>query len=338
MRSDTEVNDLELLPKRVVAERTLKAFDQQVAALASGFAEMQIAMQGEPADRVRARRAMLKVILPQVRTMAVRLADQLYDCLVAENLDAEEAAQREFAPDLGKHPTDGEAAAEKVDPTDQALYNELSGAVSRSLSSCLHGQHEMFWIPFYEFCGMIGVEYEESDVEKLKLWRKIADAAGWWFPCHNVCFISERPTICQLDEARELHNDEGPALMFGDGWAVWQIHGNAVTEQIVLRPETLTVDEIIREQNLDVQSIMLERFGWPRFLEETGAELVDERDNEIEGTHEALYATQHNNGKRLIATCATGRVFSMGVPAETKTCEEAARYFQPRPVKIVART
>jgi hypothetical protein len=100
-----------------------------------------------------------------------------------------------------------------------------------------------------------------------------------------------------------------------------------MTEQIVMRPETLTIEQIHGEQNSDIQAIMIDRFGWPRYLEETGASLLDHRKNEVENTLESLFATD-SYGLRLMVTCPTGRVFVKGLPsnAGVTNCDEAQRW------------
>jgi hypothetical protein len=89
-----------------------------------------------------------------------------------------------------------------------------------------------------------------------------------------------------------------------------------------MRPETLTVKQIHAETNADIQSIMLNRFGWHRYIVDTAAKLLDNRHNYVENTKEALYdcGTQ---GLRLLVTCPSGRVFSKGIGPGIKTCQAA---------------
>src|SRR5690606_30386185 len=71
----------------------------------------------------------------------------------------------------------------------------------------------------------------------------------------NVCCISDRPLSIIRDEQFNLHNESGPAIEYLDGWQLWYIHGIAVDEQIILRPETQTIEQIDNEENADVRSI-----------------------------------------------------------------------------------
>ena len=51
------------------------------------------------------------------------------------------------------------------------------------------------------------------------------------------------------------------------------------------------------------------------------------KDNEIEGTKEALYKTEGMN--KLVVTCPTKRIFTLSVPQTIKTCEEARNWLNP---------
>lgn len=137
--------------------------------------------------------------------------------------------------------------------------------------------------------------------------------------------LCDRPAVLNRNEAGRLHCEDGPAIAWRDGWALWHLNGVQVDEQIVLRPQTQTVEQIDLEQNQDNRSIRIERFGWPRYLKDSGSVCQHERKNEVEGTREALYRTPKGE-QRLVVTCPTGRLFALGLPPEVKTCEEAQHW------------
>ena len=103
-----------------------------------------------------------------------------------------------------------------------------------------------------------------------------------------------------------------------------------------MNPESQTIDQINKEENADVRSIRIERFGWSNYLKTIGAEPVDESENYVTGCPEALYRTEH--GVRLVVVCPTGRTFAMGVPDEIKTCEQAQKWLGPANFECVSAT
>jgi hypothetical protein len=156
-----------------------------------------------------------------------------------------------------------------------------------------------------------------------------------------------RPTVhCNQDG--ELHNDEGPAVVYPDGAKQYWVDGHQLGmlgEKIVDKPETLTLADIQREQNEEVKRIAIEVYGWSRYLEEIGARIVDSRENDVDNTIEALVeiddtleTTGWANGRvvrentpfkrrKLVLACrSTARQYFLAVPEDINTCEEGQRW------------
>lgn len=202
------------------------------------------------------------------------------------------------------------------------------------VGSFVYGQHEAAWLAFYDYCEtVLGL-----DCGPLHGLMNMAKVCGWWFPTDRGVLFVEKHTSVRFNDRNEAHCDNGPAIAYADGTAIYIIDGIRVTEQIVMRPETLTVAQINEEQNNDVRTIMLNRYGWAKYLNEINADCIDERENVIEGTYEALFDTPRD-GKRLVATCSTGRVVTLGVPPEIKTCADAQQWLSGSPeFKSIGRT
>jgi len=124
-----------------------------------------------------------------------------------------------------------------------------------------------------------------------------------------------------------------------DGPKWWYINGVQVTEQIVMQPESITLAQIQENRNNEVRSVMIERYGWHRFLADSNAKMIDKRDNLVENTKEALFAAGEL-GNRLVVTCPTGRIFTLGVPNDTKTCEAAQQWLgnSTDEINVIGRT
>src|SRR5690606_27960602 len=118
----------------------------------------------------------------------------------------------------------------------------------------------------------------------------------------NVCCLSDRPSFIKRDNQFNLHNESGPSIEYRDGWKLWYIHGISVDEQIVLKPETQTIDQIDKENNSDVRSIRMERFGLLRYIKETNSSLLESRHDPITNLPEGLYQT-HLGEKMLVVGC-----------------------------------
>ena len=218
----------------------------------------------------------------------------------------------------------------------RALQQE---SCSDLVNSCFWGQHE-WWIPYYRFPEEhLGVEYDPQDSHRLNCWAEIAKSCGWWATYSEICILVDRPLQQHINEEFLGHNEEGPTVLYGDGFRFYLIESIRVDEQIVMRPETQTIEQINKETNQDIRSIRIERFGWPRYLKESGAEKLDERHNDVENQLEALMQTRGKD-RRLLVTCPTGRMFALGVPPSVNTCEEAQKWLAgpAANVNVIART
>ena len=175
--------------------------------------------------------------------------------------------------------------------------------------------------------------------EAYSYWEQAAIHGGFRWMHPEFCMVCDFPEVLNIDEQNRPHCDDGPSHRWRDGWSLYYLHGVAVDEQLVCRPDTQTFGQIDGEQNQEIRSLRIERWpgGWTRYIAESGAKELDCQRNEIENTVEALYRTPRGD-QRLVVTCPTGRIFALGVPSDVETCEQARRWLQPRPVRIVART
>jgi hypothetical protein len=87
----------------------------------------------------------------------------------------------------------------------------------------------------------------------------------------EFCLVSDRPVRLLVDAQSRPHSDDGPFCAWRDGTALWAWHGVRVPPQVILAPQTLTAEQIAAEPNQEVRRVMIERVGWPRYLEMSGA-------------------------------------------------------------------
>ena len=181
------------------------------------------------------------------------------------------------------------------------------------------------WPSFLSFVrDVIGFKCKEH--EAYAYYETCSTRACWRFTHEKFVIVSDRPCALKTEVVRgrhRLHCEDGPAMAFRDGWSLWYIHGAKVDEQIVMRPETQTIAQIDAEGNNDVRAIRIERFGWVRYLEESGAKAINSRTHPRERTLETLYAVKSGPNRLVVIDPATEKRVALGVPREVKTCAEA---------------
>ena len=124
-----------------------------------------------------------------------------------------------------------------------------------------------------------------------------------------------------------MHNVTGAAIEFRDGYKLWSIDGMTVTEQIVMMPETLTMQQIEDEKNVEIRRIMIQRFGEEKYIIETKAVCIDfSAGLGLQGSApRALYVLPKGEKILFGTDGSTKRPYFMHVPTEAKTCSEAHR-------------
>lgn len=219
------------------------------------------------------------------------------------------------------------------------VRSQLGGAWSQYRGGNLWSSWYAYISFFRDVCG-----WSDETLQYFAHDERHALNASWCWYHDLVAAISDRPERILRDDQGRLHSESGMALQYRDGWGLWMWHGVAVDEQIIMRPETQTLEQINSEENAEVKRIRIERFGWERYLTAVGAAVIDRRRNDVEGTREALMRA--GDMQALVCHCpSTGRVYALEVPMEVQTCEQAqgylwsgSRLLADRQINIIGRT
>jgi hypothetical protein len=196
------------------------------------------------------------------------------------------------------------------------------------------GNLNAYWLAYLNFGREvldINYDYKEYEPIILDVWTRLISKCGVFFPLTNVCVVCNRPQEVYFDDNRELHREDGPAISFRRGTEcdVYSFRGVTVNEKIIMRPETLTIEDFHKEKNAEVRRIVIERMGTDKYLEETNAKLIDADTtftDYIGGVGVPRALMEDNEGRRFLVASdgGTGRVYYMQVPKECNTCGEAS--------------
>ena len=126
------------------------------------------------------------------------------------------------------------------------------------------------WWECYLTAGRDILGLRLSPHEKYAAWERCAIEGGFRIMHDEFCIVSDFPSRLLVDAQKRPHCDDGPSHRWRDGWSLWHVHGVCVTEQIVMRPETLTIEQIKNENNVEVRRVMIERYGEERYIADSG--------------------------------------------------------------------
>ncbi|XCW06820.1 DUF6745 domain-containing protein [Streptomyces sp. HUAS MG47] len=210
-------------------------------------------------------------------------------------------------------------------PDGQGVDAAWAGEARLLLLDAVLGQHDAAWLAAFDGRG-----------ERLAGLAEVAAHAGWWWPYERVAVVCERPVGLHRDEAGRLDRGDGPALAFADGFALYAWRGMPVPSDFPEQLTGLTSERIRTEENAELRRVMLEFYGYERFLAESGAQPVhrDETgvlwrigldDDEDVVMVEVVNSTPEPDG--------TYRTYWLRVPPETRTARAGVAWTFGVPVE-----
>jgi hypothetical protein len=138
----------------------------------------------------------------------------------------------------------------------------ISHIFSTYVSRCGYGQHDAGWLSFHNFMHEVLHTPECATLTGL---FKMAQS-GWWWPQDIAAILTDRPVELHCDAEGRLACTTGPALRYADGLAAYYVHGINVPAYVVEAPESITVDDIVKERNAEVRRVKLVMSGPAKFV------------------------------------------------------------------------
>lgn len=199
-------------------------------------------------------------------------------------------------------------------PTDAADLSETR----QLLLDAVLGQHDAAWLAAFDGRG-----------ERLAGLAEVAVHAGWWWPYEKVTVVCERPVELHRDETGRLDRGDGPALAYRDGFALYAWRGMPVPAGFLAELTSLDPARIRAEENAELRRVMLEHYGYDRYLAESDAKPIskDEAgilwrialdDDEDVVMVEVVNSTPEPDG--------TSRTYWLRVPPNTRTAKEGVAW------------
>ena len=158
-------------------------------------------------------------------------------------------------------------------------------------------------------------------VDKLEHLYDLCLSTGWVLPGQKACFVSARPKLLKVDDRGLPHCEDGPAIMYPDGFSIYSWHGVRVPKRWT--QEKPTPLEALNNINVEQRRVACEVVGWDYIVDELGAETIDKSEDHEIG--ELIWVTLPTSKpeKFLRGKFGTGRDFVIPVPLEMMTALQA---------------
>lgn len=179
-----------------------------------------------------------------------------------------------------------------------------------------------------------GLELPGDIGDRARAYQATAESACWWWPHRDFVMVSDRPLNILRDDEGRLHSEAGPALDWGDGFAIYAWHGVQVPRKVIEAPDQLTAGDVQKEDNAEVRRIMIERMGRERFIAQAGAKIIH-ADSDGLGRPRRLLRIDRRDDSAMVFVEVTNstpepdghhKVYQLRVPPSVTTCQQAVAW------------
>jgi hypothetical protein len=200
-------------------------------------------------------------------------------------------------------------------------------AVRMPVLDAVYGQYDGTWLSTFEAADRLVPE--AGLMTGLTGLAEVARHTGWWWANERVAVLTERPMTLARDNVGRLHRGEGAALEFPDGYGLWAWRGMPIPESLAADLPTLTARRIRGEENAEIRRVMLEHFGYDRYMREVGAHKMGSDETGI------LWRVNLDGDEPLVMVevvnstpepDGTSRVYWLRVPPRTRTAREGVAW------------
>jgi hypothetical protein len=170
-----------------------------------------------------------------------------------------------------KSPLEGAKIAAQFAADKDSSYEPTSAELREQLNKGGYGTHDASWLSFFDYFNKVcGIE-----TPSLAGLKELGQCSGWWWPFENAVVLSELPTEIHLDDEHRLHNPEGQALSYPDGFGIMSWHGVRVPDDLILDPGSYTATRVVNEKNAEIRRCMIEHLG-VAILEDAGSVISED--------------------------------------------------------------
>ena len=208
------------------------------------------------------------------------------------------------------------------DSVRDSVLESVRDSVWKSVDASGYGQHDASWLAFFDYFREVCDLKEET--EQVQGLAQGCMSHGWWIPCKEVCFVSERHNVCKLNKDEVIHCEDGPAIAYPDGFEVYAWNGVRIPKEWITDKNKLKASDILKHANIDQRSVGCQIIGWNKILKELNAKEIDKDEDEKIGT--LLECEIPEVGKRnflQVLDPNTGEYVALSVPSHCKTALEA---------------
>ena len=129
----------------------------------------------------------------------------------------------------------------------------------------------------------------------------------------DFAVVCRKPSVFDVNDEAQLHNDHGPAAVFGDQ-KIYAIRGQVVPADWIEKKDSIDPKDILRERNAELRIIGASLVGWPKMLEKLKYRVIDDPKNPDIGQLIEVDIDTWTTARFLKAECPRNGTIVEGVP------------------------
>jgi hypothetical protein len=154
------------------------------------------------------------------------------------------------------------------------VYNHKSDDIKLDFTEQSFGAVFEYWVPFYKYFKNEGY----IDNFKMNQWMDFLMKGVWSAQFYDkYIFLCRLPEYTKLNAQERLHNENGPAIKWGDGFDFYFIDSVAFNKKLYndLIKQKLTSQQILQLQNIEQRRIALRMRGAEHILNDLKGKCID---------------------------------------------------------------
>ena len=164
----------------------------------------------------------------------------------------------------------------------QVLTNKLAGATG-TFEIPIYGAMDSYWLAYYIYMrDELGINLPQ--IEGLER----ALVLGWMVVFDEFIVVSHKPTSIIRDDQDRLHCEDGPSVLYADGYSHYALNGITVPGKVITDIHSYTPAQIMQEGNVEVRRLMMDKYGIQKLIKDGNAKVVH-KDKDKAGSMMYLY-------------------------------------------------
>lgn len=180
---------------------------------------------------------------------------------------------------------------------------------------------DYYLMAFYDCAYITCCSEQDHEFGKQSFFEAFKAGLGFYINLGEVGIGVMMPQA-HRDLENRIHNQNGPAIVWGDEETYWY-KGVQVPKEWILHPEDQDPKEALTHKNIEQRRALCELIGWNTVLEHLNKKVIDKDPDPEIGELFEVDLPDAPKCRFLRVLCATGRFFCLQVPPEMNTALEA---------------